>query len=159
MSERPEIHLERGLDAPVERLEDVLRAGPERWVPGFADDGGRTTAVLRYQQGGRHIERTIEVEVGPVQRFAYGVSVRLDWRAARHSELYPELEGHLRVERKDPAGARLRFDARYAPPAGQVGAVVDRAVMHRVARASLEDFVDRVTAALDAAAAGPGPRR
>ena len=148
MSERPELHLERTLEAPIESVERVLRAGPRHWLPGCAESGGRITAVLRYQQGGRHIERTIEVEVGPVQRFAYGVSVRIEWRAARHAELYPELEGHLRLERRDPSGARLRFDARYAPPAGQVGAVADRALMHRVARASVDDFVDRLAAAL-----------
>lgn len=154
MSERPELHLERALDEPVEALEAVLREGPERWFPEFAMEEGHATGVLRYRQAGRHIERQVVVEAGPVQRFAYGVTVRLEWRAARHAELYPELEGHLRLERGQPAGSRLRFDARYAPPAGQVGVAVDRALMHRVARASVEDFVDRVASALADGARG-----
>ena len=147
MSEKPEIHLDRMVEGREDQLEAILRAGPARWLPGYAVEGGKVRARLRYQQAGRHLEREVEVEVGPVQRFAYGVSVRVEWRAARHAELYPELEGHLRLER-GPSGSRLRFDARYAPPAGQVGAAVDRALLHRVARASVEDFVDRVAVSL-----------
>ena len=153
MPERPELHLERELEGSEDRLEAVLRSGPEHWLPGYAVEGDRVTGVLGYQQAGRRIERRVDIEVGPVQRFAYGVTVRVEWKAARRAELYPELEGHLRLEQGRPSGSRLRVDARYAPPAGQVGAAVDRALMHRVARASVEDFVDRVAAALSAGAA------
>ncbi|MBO0703315.1 MAG: hypothetical protein J2P38_10310, partial [Candidatus Dormibacteraeota bacterium] len=80
----------------------------------------------------------------------YGVTVRVEWKGAEHPRLYPALEGHLRLERQQPAGCRLRFDARYDPPAGRLGAAADRALMHRVAQSSVADFTDRVAGLLTA---------
>ncbi len=140
-----ELHLEELLDEQYEMLEPVLRAGPEQWLPGFSRDRDRITGELAYEQAGRRIKRRIEVRVGPVQRFAYGVTAQVRWKAARRSELYPELEGHLRLEPRRPSGSRLRLDARYAPPGGKLGATVDRVVMHHVAEASVRDFLSRVS--------------
>ncbi len=139
-----ELHLEKVLDEPYESLVARLRAGPQSWLPGFEQDGDRLTAELATEQAGRRVRRRIEVRTGPVQRFGYGVTVRIEWRGAQHPELYPRLEGHLRLERRQLAGSRLRLDARYTPPGGAVGAAIDRAVMHRVAESSTRDFVDRV---------------
>lgn len=144
MAERPELHFERSLETPYDELEAVLRLGPERWLPGFQREGELITGELAYDQGGTRIRRRIEIEAGPIQRFAYGVTVHLRWKAARRAELYPELDGHLRLERRRPSGASLRFDARYAPPGGQIGAAADRALMHHVAAASVRDFVSGV---------------
>jgi hypothetical protein len=152
-----ELHLERILEEPYEQAERVLRGGPQQWLPGFAMEGQQVTAGLAYERAGRRVSRRIAVELGAVQLFAYGVSVRIKWRAARHSRFYPELEGHLRLERRQPAGCRLRLDARYVPPGGRVGASVDKAVLHRIAESSVEDFTDRIAQALsNPARAQPG---
>ncbi len=44
-----------------------------------------------------------------------------------------------------PPGARLELSisARYTPPLGAFGRVLDRAVLHRVAEATVKDFLDR----------------
>lgn len=135
------VSAETALGQPYDAVEAVLRRGPESWLPAFLREGDRITAVLAYAQGGRRIERRVEVEAAPVQRFAYGVTVHIRWRAARHAELYPELDGHLRLEPRRPSGTSLRFDARYRPPGGSLGETVDRALMHRVAESSVKDFV------------------
>jgi hypothetical protein len=144
LAERFELHLERVLDQPYGELESALRAGPEGWLPGVQRQGDELTAELAYVQAGSRISRRIEIDVGPVQRFAYGVTVHVRWKAARHAELYPELDGHLRLERRRPSGCNLRLDARYAPPGGRLGAAADRALMHHVAESSVRDFLDRV---------------
>lgn len=158
MTEDFELHLERGLDLPYEAAEPVLRAGPRAWLPGFAQEGEHTTSELAFEQSGGRVTRRIEVQLGSVQLFAYGVAVRIEWAGARHPQLYPRLEGHLRLERRQPAGSTLRFDASYDPPAGPLGAAVDRAVMHRVAESSVADFVDGVAAALARGAQGSQAR-
>ncbi|MGH7921527.1 MAG: hypothetical protein ACREQM_16525 [Candidatus Dormibacteraceae bacterium] len=150
MAEDFELHLARDLATPYEAALRVLEAGPERWLPGFAQDGDRMTARLGFDQAGRHIGRRIEVRVAPLQRFAYGVIVRLEWKGARRPRLYPRLEGHLRLERGEADRSRLRFDARYVPPAGRLGASVDRTLMSRVADVTLNDFLDRVAERLAA---------
>jgi hypothetical protein len=48
------------------------------------------------------------------------------------------------------------MSARYLPPWGALGSAVDRALLHRVAEATVKDFLDRVGAALRASAATVG---
>ena len=143
MSRGVELHLEKELDQPFGAVLEVLRAGPQHWLPSFAEEGGRVTSELAFEHARQRVRRRVEVVLGTVQRFAYGVTVRVQWAAAQHPQFYPRLEGHLRLERREPAGCRLRFDARYVPPAGRLGASVDRALMHRVAEVSVHDFLDR----------------
>lgn len=155
MADGFELHLERTLDTDYDTAVGVLRAGPERWLPGVAVEGERLTASLAFDQAGRRIGRRIEVALGTVQPFAYGVTVRVQWKAVRRPQLYPTLDGHLRLEGWQGAGCRLRFDARYVPPAGKLGASVDRALMYRVAEATVGDFLDRVAAVLGAERESP----
>ncbi|MGH7862804.1 MAG: hypothetical protein ACREOS_11280 [Candidatus Dormibacteraceae bacterium] len=156
MREGFELHLLRVLSAPYETLERALRAGPQEWLPGFTRVGQADTSEISVEQAGHRIERRILVTTGNVERYAYGVTVRIQWRAVRHAELYPELEGHLRLERRQPAGCSVRLDARYSPPGGRLGASIDRAVLHNLAESSVGGFLDRVTALL--AQGGQAPR-
>lgn len=155
MADGFELHPERTLGADYETAVAVLREGPQRWLPGFALDGERLTAELGFDQAGRRVGRRIEVTLGSVQPFAYGVTVRVQWKAVRRPQLYPTLEGHLRLEPAQRGGCQLRFPVRYVPPAGKLGASVDRALLYRVAEATVGDFLDRVAARLD----GPAPER
>jgi hypothetical protein len=132
------------LDHSYERLEARLREGPEKWLPGYQTDGDAITGELAYEQGGSRIRRRVDVHLGPVQHFAYGVTLHIRWKAAHHAGLYPELEGHLRLERRQPSGSTVRFDARYRPPGGRLGAAADLALMHHVAESSARDFLARV---------------
>lgn len=154
MPEPLELHLARQLDVSYEVAAEGLRAGPARWLPGFEQQEGRITARLALARGGRRVGRRVEVRTGTVQPFGYGVAQRLEWQDARRPRFYPLLEGHLRVERGDQDDhCRLRFDARYTPPAGVVGESADRAVMHRLAEATVRDFFSGVAQRLEQTAA------
>lgn len=141
MPESLELHLARELDVPYQVASDVFRAGPAQWLPGFEQEGERVTGRLALARAGRRVGRRVEVRVGAVQTFGYGVTARVDWEDARRPWFYPRLEGHLRLERSsEEPPCRFRFDARYTPPAGALGGSVDRAVLHRVAQATVQDF-------------------
>ena len=43
---------------------------------------------------------------------------------------------------------QLAINVRYEPPLGIIGAVADRALMHRVAEATIKDFTDQVATRL-----------
>lgn len=148
MSERLELHLARELSTSYEVASEVLQAGPQRWLPGFEQHQDHITARLALGTAGRRMGRRVEVHLGRVQPFGYGLSVRLEWQDARRPALYPRLEGHLRAERGEEGRCRLRFDAAYTPPAGPLGGSADRAVLHRVAEATVGDFFDTVAARL-----------
>lgn len=40
--------------------------------------------------------------------------------------------------------SQLAINVRYQPPLGRLGALADRALLNRVAEASIKDFMDRV---------------
>jgi hypothetical protein len=58
--------------------------------------------------------------------------------------LFPQLEGDIEVAALGPNRSQLSVDARYRPPLALVGRAIDRAMLHRVAEATIKDFVDRV---------------
>ena len=43
---------------------------------------------------------------------------------------------------------QLAISARYRPPLGAIGRAVDRVLLHRVAEATVKDFLDQVGAAI-----------
>jgi uncharacterized membrane protein len=47
-----------------------------------------------------------------------------------------------------PSRTQVSISARYRPPGGAVGRALDRTLLHRVAEATLKDFLDRVGEAL-----------
>ena len=57
-----------------------------------------------------------------------------------------------------PDRAQLAMSARYVPPLGAVGRTIDRALLSRVAEATVKDFLDRVADAImsERAALAPG---
>lgn len=150
MPETLELHLARELDVSYDMAAAALNAGPSRWLPGFEEEGERVTARLALARAGRRVGRRVEVHLGKVQRFGYGVTLRIEWQDARRPAFYPRLEGHLRLERGgEDRSCRFRFDARYTPPAGALGGSVDRAVLHRVADATVRDFFSGVAQRLE----------
>ncbi len=152
-----ELHLEAEVRRPYEALAEVLRDGPERWLPQAERTGEALVFEVGVGSGRRSVRRRVAVTLSNVMPFGYGVAVRIAWRAAHRPDLYPTLEGVLRLERTEHAGrSRLRFDATYQPPAGRVGMALDQALMHRVAEASLRDFLGRCTERLEEAEEASG---
>ncbi len=58
--------------------------------------------------------------------------------------LFPELEADLEIAPLAQGRSQLAMSARYVPPLGVVGRALDRAVLFRVAEATIKNFLDRV---------------
>ena len=151
-----ELRFRATMDHAFDQVRAALSQEPQSWLPGSKRADGVVVVDLGVGGSAARIHRLVQVAVGPIQLFGWGIVVPIEWRAARHPRLYPTLLGYLRVEPLGRKQSRLRFDARYDPPGGQVGTATDRALMHRVARASVGDFFQRLTACLDQASTGPG---
>jgi len=148
------------LPLPADRLERALMASPEAWLPGLAVEaharGERLLADVGF--GERvHISQRVIVEIGQPLRRHTTTLLPIRWRPASASGLIPELDGDLEVAALTPAASQLSISARYTPPLGSVGAAIDRALLHRVAEATLKDFLDRIADALPALAATEVP--
>jgi hypothetical protein len=72
------------------------------------------------------------------------------WEAEGLERLFPRLEADIEIAGLGAGRTQLSISARYRPPLGAVGRVLDRNLLHRVAEATVKDFLDRIAAALSA---------
>ena len=152
-----ELAFERAIEEPYSFLEKALLAGPTEWLPKLAADAGdRLVSELGFGLAGASIARPIQVDVTPATVYPGRCVICLSWKGAVTPVLYPELAGVLELVAVGSERSRLSFEASYEPPARAFGRLVDRALMRRVAHASVSEFVDRVA---DALARGARSRR
>ena len=94
------------------------------------------------------IRKAALLEIGEPQFHNDGIVVDIAWRSATLAPLFPVFAGRLEIY---PDGVVL--DGRYTPPFGRLGLLIDRGLLHLVARrtasALLARFVVRFAARED----------
>jgi hypothetical protein len=143
------------LARPFEDVEPHLLDEPGRWLPGIfeaaEDRGTRLLADVGFDVGhDRRVEKRVEIRIDDAYRIPGKTTLPIAWSATGSEHLFPSLEGDLELAALGARRSQLSISARYRPPLGLVGQALDRALMHRVAEATLKDFLDRVVDALDA---------
>jgi hypothetical protein len=134
-----------------EEVEHALSRDPDVWLPGLAERANHRGDVLLAEVGfgeAIRIKRRVMVELGEPVRSGSKIVFPLRWAAAGGAGLFPSLDADLEVAPLRPGRTQLAISARYVPPFGAVGRVIDRAVLSRVAEATLKDFLDRVADAI-----------
>jgi hypothetical protein len=142
-----------------EQVETAFDLGAATWLPGIADSASEHGRRLSIEVGfGRdlRIVRRAEVELGEPIRTASTTIVPLRWRSPEAAGLLPSMDADLEIAALGPDRTQVAMSARYRPPLGAVGRAVDRALLHRVAEATVKDFMDRLRdSLLEAAEATP----
>jgi hypothetical protein len=137
------------IDHPYAEVRGALLHDVGSWLPGLADSAGASGEARMADVGfGRamRLDRTVTVELGTPIQDEGRTLVPIRWRPESREALFPALEGEIEAA---PVGAdrtQLSMTARYTPPFGLLGRVADRALLHRVAEATVKDFVDNVAA-------------
>jgi len=72
-----------------------------------------------------------------------GCTGEIAWRASSFSPLFPIFAGRLIV-----GPSRLQIEGVYAPPGGQLGLLIDRAMTHRFAERTARWFLDQLVTEL-----------
>jgi hypothetical protein len=136
------------IELPVSReeVERTLTDDPRRWLPGLATDANhRGDALLADVGFGERlrVKREVVLELGTAVRSSSKTAFPLRWRASDHPGLFPALDADLEVAPLGDLLTQLAMSARYVPPFGGVGRAIDRALLSRVAEATLKDFFRR----------------
>jgi hypothetical protein len=149
------------LPIPPDRVEEVLTAGPRRLLATLAEGANHRGEELLAEVGfGERIrmKRDVLIELGSPARSSSKTVFPLRWQASGHPGLFPALDADLEVAPLGDARTQLAMSARYVPPFGAVGRAIDRALLSRVAEATLKDFLDRLgVAILESTVATDGP--
>ena len=109
--------------------EGIARIGPAGPVPGLS--------------------KLVHVRVRePVQRGAVTV-LALRWEAVGASErLFPVLDADITLIPDGDDATLIGLHGVYGPPAGSVGGMLDRAILHRIAAATIRSFLSRLASAI-----------
>ena len=140
------------LDLPIAEVESALLRTPAEWIPGLAasaeEHGDQVLAEVGFPLSGLQVGKRVEIELGPPVRTPGRTWLPVTWRATGPRGIFPTLEGELEVAALGTQLTQLGLSARYKPPFGVLGDSLDRALLHRVAEATIRDFVERVAVAL-----------
>jgi hypothetical protein len=139
------------LPIAAERVETALSRDPSTWMSHMAEHANRRGDDLLAGVGfgeEHRIARTVAIEFAPVVHTGKKAVFPFQWSASGPGGLFPALDADLEVAPLGTASSQLAISARYTPPLGKFGALMDRAVLSRVAEATIKDFLDRVAAAV-----------
>ena len=104
------------------------------------------------------LKRRVVIGVGPVHAGRDGTTtIGLHWQDASHPMLFPTLDADLSITALPNERARLEILARYDPPLGTAGRVIDDALLHGLAEATIRAFLLQAVAVIEAASAAPNP--
>jgi hypothetical protein len=149
---------------PSGDVEAELTTEPGHWLTGPARDaearGEDLLAAVGFGPGRGRVEARVLISFGEPVRFASKTILPMSWEPAALGSFLPQLDADIEVAPLGAECAQLSISARYRPPLGAVGRVLDRALLHRVAEATVKDFLDHVGIAMrDLPAAVCGRRR
>ena len=149
-----DVRIEETIDQPYALVLQAMLGNPGRWLPGLARDAAnRVVTDLAVRVGNVRVARSVEVDVTPPTIYPDRCEICVAWKAAENAAFFPELGGVFELVAVGPAQSRLSFEASYDPPAGVLGQLADWALMHRVAEASVREFVQRTAESLRSRAA------
>lgn len=137
------------LAASYWEVDAALTSNGSEWLPDLAtsaqEGGERRMAEVGFGKAVR-VGRSVVVTVGHPARVAFKTLQPVSWRPAHAEALLPAMDAEIEVAPMGDARTQLAMTARYTPPFGLVGRVADRALLHRVAEATIKDFLERVAA-------------
>jgi hypothetical protein len=144
------------LPLPCGRVTGALLRSPHDWVPGLAMDADRRAQRLLVEVGfGREelrLAKLVSIEVGKPVQLGQKMALPMSWRATGPHGFFPILDGDLEVAALGVRSTQIALSAQYQPPLGPVGKAMDRAVLHRIAEATIKDFLDGVARTVEALA-------
>jgi hypothetical protein len=140
------------LSLPVVKVEQALVGSPAGWLSAVAGEAHARGDGLLGDVGvgplGARLRRQVRIQLGEPVRFPSMTSLPLTWEPVGLEGVLPRLDANLELGSLGGDRTQLAISARYRPPLGVVGRAMDRVLLHRVAEATVKDFLDRVGAAI-----------
>jgi hypothetical protein len=96
------------------------------------------------------VAKEVRLVIGAPEVHRSGIIYPVSWSAVGSEMLFPRLTAELIISHVGPDRTRIVMDGTYQPPLGQLGKVVDRVVLRRVADATVKTWVDHLAESIAA---------
>jgi hypothetical protein len=143
-----------GAEAVLDVGFDAARAGlvsavSGQWLAAASADAfgewSNSLARVGPRGVGRGVSRLVEVRFRELVTRGNTAVLIVRWEAVGSGGgLFPVLDADITLTPHGPAASLLALTGAYRPPLGALGAALDRAVLHRVAEATIQGFVNRL---------------
>lgn len=130
----------------VEARLDDIRASMEEWADVAYREGEQLRA--RVGPGVDGYAKTVNLTIGQPEIRSAGLVYPISWTASGPTALFPRLNADLILTHLGHDTTQMSIVGTYQPPLGPVGYVVDRILLKKVAEATIQDWLDRVSEAL-----------
>jgi hypothetical protein len=106
-------------------------------------------AKLHAQLGPIDVTADVAIEVGPMDETPLpsgrpALRVPITWKAIRTPRAFPVMQGELTIYPLTATETQLELAGSYVPPLGALGRALDSAILHRIAEASVLQFVQEL---------------
>jgi hypothetical protein len=119
---------------PMAEVEAELLGTPGRLLTGPAQDaearGNQLLTEVGFGPAHARVAKQVEIQFGTPLRFPSRTILPMSWTPAGLDNLFPALEADVEVGELGPERTQLSISARYTPPLGSLGRVLDRALLH-----------------------------
>lgn len=144
------------VNRPYEQVCDALRAKSNSVFHAATKSaetrGGEVAAGLHVKFAGFDITKDVEILVKTYteveSKSGNIMTVEFEWQAAESSGLFPSMIAQLDIYPITKTETQLDFHGQYEPPLGLMGKAIDAVLGHRIAEASVHQFVAEVAAYL-----------
>lgn len=139
-----EVMLDISFPSARARLEGLTRGGLLRSA---SDDayGKEITGLMRVGPAG--LSRLVRVQFRDLQERANTAGFALRWEVTGPGGgLFPVLDADVELIQAGPQSTWLTIAGVYRPPLGALGEALDRAILHRVATATIRGFLSHIAA-------------
>jgi hypothetical protein len=131
------------------RLLHFLRVGD---LDSLATHSYTASSTVASEAIGAGLAKTITIESIPAYQRGATTVVPIRWHAAGPlGGAFPVLDANIELS-ANASGSEILVIGSYRPPLGDVGAVVDRLLLHRVAESTIRHFVEQLADVAIAAA-------
>lgn len=137
------------VDKPIEECAQILERGSRTWFPRLRADS-KSEVGLRV--AGVSLRKRVTVELGEPERVGDWTNVPISWKATFPESLFPVLTGRLELVPAQKGVTRLTVSGMYEPPLGRLGSLIDEALMHIVAEATVRQLTSEIASELGAPA-------
>ena len=143
-----EIRMEVGFNAAQARLANLARDGLLRRASENAHGWGADQAQVG-PLGVPGVSKLVQVQIRHLVTHEDSAVWALRWEAnGTTGGLFPVLDADITLTRAGEQATVLAVSGAYRPPLGSLGAELDRAIMHRVAEATIRAFTRQIGAAI-----------
>jgi len=130
----------------VETRLDGIRSSLEEWAGVAYRDGEELRAKVG--PGANGYAKTVRLDIGLPEIRPAGLVYPVTWTATGAEALFPKLSADLILAHIGSHKTKLSLQGTYQPPLGPLGKAADRILLRNVAEATVQDWVDRVAAAV-----------